>query len=73
MKIAIVGTGYVGLLLGHVLPKWERMFIVLTWILKRLENLKKGIIPIYEPAWRRWLNATIPPTDFILQPNLKIV
>ena len=48
MNICVVGVGYVGLVTGTCLADFGHNVICVDSNEKRIENLKKGIMPIYE-------------------------
>lgn len=50
MKVTVIGAGYVGLTGGAVLADHGHTVWVVRRDREKIENLKKGIIPIYEPG-----------------------
>ena len=50
MKIAVIGSGYVGLVSGACLSEFGHQVICIDTDAGKIDRLKKGQIPIYEPG-----------------------
>ena len=59
MKIAVVGTGYVGLVQGVIMADFGSEVICVDIDKDKIENLKNGVVPIFEPGLQELLAKNI--------------
>ena len=71
MNIAIVGTGYVGLVTGTCLAETGNKVICVDIDSNKVEKLKNGIIPIYEPHLDVLFERNIKQNRLTFTTNLK--
>ena len=50
MRIGVIGTGYVGLVQGVILAQFGLNIICVDTNKEKIEKLKNGEVPIYEPG-----------------------
>jgi UDPglucose 6-dehydrogenase len=49
MKVSVIGTGYVGLVTGTCLAETGNNVLCIDIDKKKVDKMKKGVVPIYEP------------------------
>lgn len=71
MKICVIGTGYVGLVVGTCLAEMGNEVICVDNNKDKLKQLEQGIIPIYEPGLEELINANVPEKRLSFTDDLK--
>ena len=71
LNITIVGTGYVGLVTGTTLAELGNSVFCVDIDEKKVENMKEGIVPIYEPNLEEMFLRNIQAQRLHFTTNLK--
>ncbi len=70
MKICVIGTGYVGLVAGTCLADMGNEVICVDNDLDKLEKLKNGVVPIYEPGLEELIKSNVMEGRLVFSDNL---
>lgn len=70
MKIAVIGTGYVGLVVGACLADTGNKVICVDNNKDKLKQLEQGIIPIYEPGLEEIVISNVKEKRLIFSDNI---
>ena len=72
MKVCVIGTGYVGLVVGTCLAEMGNDVICVDNNLEKLNELRKGNIPIFEPGLEELIKANVSENRLIFSDDLDV-
>ena len=72
MKIAVVGTGYVGLVSGACFAEMGLDITCVDIDKKKIDGLNNGVIPIYEPGLEEVVRRNVEEGRLLFTPELTV-
>ncbi len=72
-KIAVIGTGYVGLVSGAGLAEFGHEVTCIDVIEEKIDKLNEGLIPIYEPGLRTLVSKNVKDKRLYFSSNIENV
>ena len=70
MNICVIGTGYVGLITGACFAEFGGNVVCIDKDVKKISQLKKGIVPFYEPGAEELLQRNLKANRIIFTTNV---
>ena len=71
MKIAVIGTGYVGLVTGACFAEMGNTVTCVDIDEKKVQNLQNGILPIYEPGLEGLVTSNYEKKSLVFTTNIE--